>query len=106
MVLHTRELDKSAHEAKQMTTAQAVGAVSREAAEWYAIDSKSRWPASSLHAQSRLIEKELQTPRVRTWNEPCARLLVCCAKFSSCGTTLALWRFDPGHHAAAYGFLR
>ena len=89
-----------------MTTAQAVGAVSREAAEWYAIDSKSRWPASSLHAQSRLIEKELQTPRVRTWNEPCARLLVCCAKFSSCGTTLALWRFDPGHHAAAYGFLR
>src|SRR6266851_10227518 len=38
MVLHTRELDESAHEAKQMTTAQAVGAVSREAAEWYAID--------------------------------------------------------------------
>src|ERR1700680_124447 len=37
MVLHTRELDESAHEAKQMTTAQAVGAVSREAAEWYAI---------------------------------------------------------------------
>ena len=41
MVLHTRELDESAHEAKQMTTAQAVGAVSHEAAEWYAID----WPA-------------------------------------------------------------
>jgi len=37
-VLHTRELDQSAHEAKQMTTAQAVGAVSREAAKWYAID--------------------------------------------------------------------
>ena len=35
-VLHTRELDESAHEAKQMTTAQAVGAVSSEAAEWYA----------------------------------------------------------------------
>src|SRR6266702_3157199 len=40
MVLHTRELDQSAHEAKQMTTANTVGAVSREAAEWYAID----WP--------------------------------------------------------------
>src|SRR2546429_472925 len=37
-VLHTRELGKSAYEAKQMTTAQAVGAVSSEAAEWFAID--------------------------------------------------------------------
>src|SRR5438132_12817181 len=37
-MLHTRELGKSAYEAKQMTTAQAVGAVSSEAAEWYAID--------------------------------------------------------------------
>jgi len=41
-VLHTRELGKSAYETKQMTTAQAVGAVSSEAAEWYAID----WQAS------------------------------------------------------------
>ena len=41
MVLHTRELDQSAQDTKQMTTANAVGAVSREAAEWYAID----WPA-------------------------------------------------------------
>src|SRR6266568_5188812 len=38
MVLHTRELGKSAYEAMQMTTAQAVGAVSSEAAEWFAID--------------------------------------------------------------------
>ena len=37
-MLHTRELGKSAYEAKQMTTATAVGAVSNEAAEWYAID--------------------------------------------------------------------
>ena len=37
-VLHTRELGKSAYEAKQMTTVKAVGAVSSEAAEWYAIN--------------------------------------------------------------------
>jgi len=37
-VLHTTELGKSVYEAKQMTTAQAVGADSREAAEWYALD--------------------------------------------------------------------
>jgi hypothetical protein len=33
-----RELDKSAYATKQMTTAKTVGAVSSEAAEWYAID--------------------------------------------------------------------
>lgn len=38
MVLLARKLGKSAHEAKQMTTARAVGAVSNEAKEWYAID--------------------------------------------------------------------
>src|SRR6202049_824855 len=38
MVLHTRELDESSQEAMQMTTVRAVGAVSSEAAEWYAID--------------------------------------------------------------------
>ena len=38
MVLPARKLGKSAHETKQMTTAQAVGAVSNEAQEWYAID--------------------------------------------------------------------
>ena len=38
MVLLARKLSKSAYEAKQMTTAQAVGAVSNEAKEWYAID--------------------------------------------------------------------
>jgi RNA-directed DNA polymerase len=38
VVLHARKLDKSVYETKQMTTAQAVGAVSREAKEWYAID--------------------------------------------------------------------
>jgi hypothetical protein len=36
--LHAREQGKSAHEVMQMTTAQAVGAISSEAAEWYAID--------------------------------------------------------------------
>jgi RNA-directed DNA polymerase len=38
VVLLARKLGKSAHEAKQMTTAQTVGAVSSEAEEWYAID--------------------------------------------------------------------
>jgi len=38
VVLLARKLGKSAHEAKQMMTAQAVGAVSNEAKEWYAID--------------------------------------------------------------------
>jgi RNA-directed DNA polymerase len=38
VVLLARKLGKSAHETKQMTTAQAVGAVSSEAKEWYAID--------------------------------------------------------------------
>jgi RNA-directed DNA polymerase len=50
MVLHTRELDQSAHEAKQMTTAQAVGAVSREAAAWYAIN----WQA--IHRNVRRLQ--------------------------------------------------
>ncbi len=66
MVLHTRELDKSAHEAKQMTTAQAVGAVSREAAEWYAID----WQAINRNVrrlQVRIVQatKESRWGRVR-----------------------------------------
>jgi hypothetical protein len=49
-VLHTKELDQSAHEAKQMTTAIAVGAVSREAAEWYAIN----WP--TIHHNVRRLQ--------------------------------------------------
>src|SRR3984893_15019831 len=49
-VLHTRELGKSAYEAKQMTTAQAVGAVSSEAAEWYAIE----WQA--IHCNVRRLQ--------------------------------------------------
>src|ERR1700758_2138278 len=52
MVLHARELDKSAHEAKQMTTAQAVGAVSREAAEWYAIRLADHQPQRSPTASA------------------------------------------------------
>jgi RNA-directed DNA polymerase len=38
VVLLTRKLGKSTHEAKQMTTVQAVGAAPNEAKEWYAID--------------------------------------------------------------------
>ena len=36
-----RERGKSAYEAKQMTTVQAVGAVSSDTAEWYAIDRRA-----------------------------------------------------------------
>jgi hypothetical protein len=68
MVLHTRELDESAHEAKQMTTAQAVGAVSREAAEWYAID----WPAINRNVrrlQVRIVRQRRQADGAGC--EPC-----------------------------------
>jgi len=50
MVLHTRELDESAYATKQMTTAKTVGAVSSEAAEWYAID----WQA--IHQNVRRLQ--------------------------------------------------
>ncbi|PYU79650.1 MAG: hypothetical protein DMG50_23245 [Acidobacteria bacterium] len=49
-VLHTRELGKSAYEVKQMTTAQAIGAISSEAAEWYATD----WQA--IHRNVRRLQ--------------------------------------------------
>src|ERR1700756_421320 len=62
MVLHARELDKSAHEAKQMTTAQAVGAVSREAAEWYAID----WLAINRNVR-RLQVRIVQATKASRW---------------------------------------
>src|SRR5246500_422437 len=62
MVLHARELDKSAHEAKQMTTAQAVGAVSREAAEWYVID----WQA--IHRNVRRLQVRIvQATKASRW---------------------------------------
>jgi RNA-directed DNA polymerase len=62
MVLHTRELAQSAHEAKQMTTAQAVGAVSREAAEWYAID----WP--TIHRNVRRLQVRIvQATKASRW---------------------------------------
>jgi RNA-directed DNA polymerase len=38
MVLHAREQGKSVYEAKQMTTAKTVGAVSSKAEQWYATD--------------------------------------------------------------------
>ena len=64
MVLHTRELDKSAHETTQMTTAQAVGAVSREAAEWYAID----WQA--IHRNVRRLQVRIvQATKESRWGK-------------------------------------
>src|SRR5438874_3462760 len=63
-VLHTRELGKSAYEAKQMTTAQAVGAVSSEAAEWYAID----WQA--IHRNVRRLQVRIvKAVKERRWGK-------------------------------------
>ena len=64
MVLHTRELDESAHETKQMTTAQAVGAVPREAAEWYAID----WQAINRNVR-RLQVRIVQATKESRWSK-------------------------------------
>jgi RNA-directed DNA polymerase len=63
-VLHTRELGKSAYEAKQMTTAQAVGAVSSEAAEWYATD----WQAV-LHNVRRLQVRIVKAVKEGRWGK-------------------------------------
>jgi hypothetical protein len=62
----SRPLEEPMNEAKQMTTAQAVGAVSREAAEWYAID----WPTMNRNVrrlQVRIVQatKESRWGRVR-----------------------------------------
>jgi hypothetical protein len=69
----TREnLIKSAHEAKQMTTAQAVGAVSREAAEWYAID----WQAINRNVR-RLQVRIVQATKARADGVGCEPCNVC-----------------------------
>jgi RNA-directed DNA polymerase len=84
-VLHTKELDQSAHEAKQMTTAIAVGAVSREAAEWYAIN----WPTIH-HNVRRLQVRIVQATKAGKWGKVKAlqRLLTC----SYSGKVLAVRR--------------
>src|SRR6266849_7323719 len=63
-VLHTRELDKSAYATKQMTTAKTVGAVSSEAAEWYAID----WQAVHQNVR-RLQVRIVQATKAGRWNK-------------------------------------
>jgi len=64
LVLHTRELGKSAHEARQMTTAQAVGAASSEEAEWYAIN----WQAINRNAR-RLQVRIVQATKASRWGK-------------------------------------
>jgi hypothetical protein len=81
LVLHARELDQSAHEARQMTTVKAVGAVSGKAAEWYAID----WP--TIHRNVRRLQVRIaQATKERRWGKVQAleRLLTIrtAAKFS------------------------
>jgi len=64
MVLHTRELDEPAYATKQMTTAKTVGAVSSEAAEWYAID----WQA--IHQNVRRLQVRIvQATKAGRWNK-------------------------------------
>jgi RNA-directed DNA polymerase len=64
VVLRTREFDQSAHEAKQMTTANAVGAVSSEAAEWYAID----WQTINQNVR-RLQVRIVQATKESRWGK-------------------------------------
>ena len=85
MVLHTRELDESAYATKQMTTAKTVGAVSSEAAEWYAID----WQA--IHQNVRRLQVRIvQATKAGRWGKVKAlqRLLTC----SYSGKVLAVRR--------------
>jgi RNA-directed DNA polymerase len=84
-VLHTKELDQSAHETKQMTTATAVGAVSSEAAEWYAIN----WP--TIHRNVRRLQVRIvKATKAGRWGKVKAlqRVLTC----SYSGKVLAVRR--------------
>src|SRR5207302_5346806 len=75
----------SAHETKQMTTATAVGAVSSEAAEWYAIN----WPTIRRNVR-RLQVRIVQATKAGRWGKVKAlqRLLTC----SYSGKVLAVRR--------------
>src|SRR6516225_3648703 len=85
LVLHTRELEESTHGTMQMTTVQTVGAVSRDAAEWFAID----WQAVN-HNVRRLQVRIVQAWKAGKWNKVKAlqRLLTC----SYSGKVLAVRR--------------
>jgi RNA-directed DNA polymerase len=64
VALHTREFEESTSEAKQMTTAQAVGAVSNQAAEWFAID----WRAVHRNVR-RLQVRIVQATKANRWGK-------------------------------------
>ena len=85
LVLHTRELEESTQEAKQMTTVQTVGAVSSDAAEWLAID----WQSVNRNVR-RLQVRIVQAWKAGKWNKVKAlqRLLTC----SYSGKVLAVRR--------------
>jgi RNA-directed DNA polymerase len=84
-VLHARERGKSAHEAKQMTTAKTVGAVSSEATEWHAID----WQAIQRNVR-RLQVRIAQATKVGRWGK--VRALQHLLTHSYCGKVLAVRR--------------
>src|SRR5258707_4289507 len=63
-VVHEREQGESAYEAEQMTTAQAVGPASSEAAEWYAIE----WPTIQRNVR-RLQVRIAQATKAGRWGK-------------------------------------
>src|SRR6266436_5088916 len=96
MVLPTRELDESAHEAGQMTTAQAVGAVSHAAAEWYAI----HWP--TIHRNVRRLQVRIvQATKERRWGR--VRALQRLLTHSYSGKVLAVRRVTENTGKATPG---
>jgi RNA-directed DNA polymerase len=85
VVLHARKRGQSAHETKQMTTAQAVGAVSSEAKQWYAID----W--STIHRNVRRLQVRIaQATKEGRWGK--VRALQRLLTHSYSGKVLAIRR--------------
>jgi RNA-directed DNA polymerase len=80
----------------QMTTAQAVGAVSREAAEWYAID----WPA--IHRNVRRLQVRIvKATKERRWGR--VRALQRLLTHSYSGKVLAVRRVTENNGKATPG---
>ena len=85
MALHTREQGKSVQEAKQLTTVQTAGAVSSEAAEWYAID----WQAADRNVR-RLQVRIVKAVKEGRWGK--VRVLQRLLTHSFSGKVLAVRR--------------
>src|SRR6266849_3244636 len=79
-----------------MTTAQAVGAVSREAAEWYAID----WRAINRNVR-RLQVRIVQAPKASRWDR--VRALQRLLTHSYSGNVLAVRRVTENNGQQTHG---